>query len=80
MRDDALKQIETLDCGNPDKALASCDSAAAPPPEVLVWKKELAAAGLKTRLMEKLSRRSCGASSAKATTTLFIFTWSNERK
>jgi hypothetical protein len=44
-RDEALKQIETLDCGNPDKTLASCDAAAAPPPEVLDWQKELAEAG-----------------------------------
>jgi Pentapeptide repeats (8 copies) len=46
MRDDALKRIERLDCGNPDKTLASCDSAAAPPPEVLVWHKELARASV----------------------------------
>jgi hypothetical protein len=31
---------------NPDKTLASCDPAAAPPPEVLVWQKELATAGI----------------------------------
>ena len=42
MRDGALKRIETLDCGNPDKTLASCDPAAEPPPEVLAWQKELA--------------------------------------
>ncbi len=47
MRDDALKRIETLDCGN--KALASCDPYDAPPPEVLVWQKELAAAGADDR-------------------------------
>ena len=45
-RDEALKRIETLDCGNPDKTLASCDPAAAPPPEVLVWQKELEAASV----------------------------------
>jgi uncharacterized protein YjbI with pentapeptide repeats len=39
MRDDALKRIETLDCANPDKALASCDPAAAPPRRVLDWQK-----------------------------------------
>jgi uncharacterized protein YjbI with pentapeptide repeats len=34
-RDGALKQIETLDCGNPGKTLASCDPAAKPPQLVL---------------------------------------------
>lgn len=42
MRDEALKRIEILDCGNPDKTLASCDSAAASAPKVL--QKKLAAA------------------------------------
>ena len=46
MRDDALKRIETLDCGNPDKLLASCDPAVKPPPEVLDWQKKLKAAGV----------------------------------
>jgi len=46
LRDDALERIETLDCGNPDKTLASCDPAAAPPPEVLVWQKMFAAASV----------------------------------
>jgi hypothetical protein len=41
-----LKRIETLDCGNPDKTLASCDPAAAPPPEALDWQKKLAAASV----------------------------------
>jgi hypothetical protein len=45
-RDDALQRINILDCGNPVKTLASCVSAAAPPPEVLVWQKELAAASV----------------------------------
>jgi Pentapeptide repeats (8 copies) len=45
-RDAALKRIEALDCANPDKTLASCDPRAAPPPEVLVWQKELTAAGV----------------------------------
>jgi uncharacterized protein YjbI with pentapeptide repeats len=41
MREAALKRIEILDCAypNPYKTLASCDSAAAPPPEVLVWRR-----------------------------------------
>jgi hypothetical protein len=42
MRGDALKRIETLDCGNPDKTLASCDPAAKPPRDVLDWQKKLA--------------------------------------
>jgi hypothetical protein len=46
MRDAALKRIERLDCGNRDKTLASCDPAAAPPPEVLGLQKQLAAASL----------------------------------
>jgi hypothetical protein len=44
MRDYALQRIERLDCcGNPDKTLASCDPAAAPPPDVLKSQKKLAA-------------------------------------
>jgi hypothetical protein len=46
MRDDALKRIETLDCANPDKTLASCDPAAAPPRRVLDWQKKLARASV----------------------------------
>jgi uncharacterized protein YjbI with pentapeptide repeats len=46
MRDAALKQIETLDCANPDTTLASCDPDAKPPPEVLDWQKELKAASV----------------------------------
>jgi len=38
----ALMRIETLDCGNPDKTLASCDPAAKPPLGVLDWQKNLA--------------------------------------
>ncbi len=53
LRGDALKRIETLDCANPDKTLASCDSAAAPPPHVLVWQKELAAAGIEDAAYKK---------------------------
>jgi hypothetical protein len=44
-RDAALKRIEALDCGDPDKLLASCDPAAKPPHEVLDWQKKLKAAG-----------------------------------
>lgn len=40
-RDKALNRIEKLDCGNPDKTLASCDPTAVPPPEVLDWQKKL---------------------------------------
>jgi hypothetical protein len=40
MRDEALMRIEKLDCGNPDKTLASCDPATALPPEVLDWQKK----------------------------------------
>jgi hypothetical protein len=46
MRDAALERIERLDCGNPDKTLASCDPAAAPPPAVMDWQKKLAAASV----------------------------------
>jgi uncharacterized protein YjbI with pentapeptide repeats len=44
MRDEALVRIESLDCGNPDKRLASCDPAAKPLGEVLDWQKKLKAA------------------------------------
>jgi hypothetical protein len=43
MREEALQRIETLDCGSPDKTLASCDPDATPPPEVLDWQKKLEA-------------------------------------
>jgi uncharacterized protein YjbI with pentapeptide repeats len=52
-RDEALKQIEKLDCGNPDKTLASCDPATAPPSEVLGWQEELKAATLDDTTFEK---------------------------
>jgi hypothetical protein len=42
MRDAALQRIKILDCGNPDKKLASCDPSAKPPREVLDWQKKLA--------------------------------------
>jgi hypothetical protein len=64
MRAAALKRIETLDCANPDKNLASCDPAAAPPPEVLVWQKKFSAASLDyeafaTALAKELQRLVC---------------------
>src|ERR1700730_4904728 len=46
MREAALRRIETLDCGNPDKTLASCDSDATPPPDVLDWQKKIDAASV----------------------------------
>jgi uncharacterized protein YjbI with pentapeptide repeats len=45
-REMALKQIETLDCGNPDETLASCDPSAAPPREVLDWQEKLIKASI----------------------------------
>ncbi len=39
----ALKRIETLDCGNPNKQLSSCNPAAKPPREVLDWQEKFAA-------------------------------------
>jgi uncharacterized protein YjbI with pentapeptide repeats len=45
-RDAAVKGIERLDCSHPDKTLASCDPAAAPPPELLDLQKKLAAASV----------------------------------
>jgi uncharacterized protein YjbI with pentapeptide repeats len=52
-RGGALKRIERLDCTNPDKTLASCDPAVAPPPEVLDWQKELKAASANEAAYEK---------------------------
>ncbi|MGH6834804.1 MAG: pentapeptide repeat-containing protein [Methylocella sp.] len=46
MPEAALKRIETLDCGNPDKDLASCDPTATPPPEVLDLQNKLAGASV----------------------------------
>jgi uncharacterized protein YjbI with pentapeptide repeats len=43
-RDQALERIQSLDCANPDKTLASCDPSAAPPPEATAWRKALEAA------------------------------------
>jgi uncharacterized protein YjbI with pentapeptide repeats len=44
VREAALKRVERLDCGNPNKNLASCDPTATLPPEVLDWQKKLSAA------------------------------------
>lgn len=46
MRENALKRIEILDCGNPGKTLALCDPAADPPREVLDWQNRLAGASV----------------------------------
>ena len=54
MRDNALKRIEKLDCANPDKTLASCDPAAAPPPEVLAWQKKLLEANVDDAAFQKV--------------------------
>jgi uncharacterized protein YjbI with pentapeptide repeats len=74
MRDDALKRIKTLDCGNPDKKLASCNPAAQPPPEVLDWQEKLAQASsdkaaYKKALAKELRSLVC-ASDADAIHTL----------
>ena len=53
MREAALRRIEILDCGNPDKTLASRDPAATPPPEVLDWQKNLSAASVEGAVYEK---------------------------
>jgi uncharacterized protein YjbI with pentapeptide repeats len=54
MRDEALKRIERLDCGNPDKTLASCDPAAEPPSEVLDWQKTLLEANVDDAAFQKV--------------------------
>jgi uncharacterized protein YjbI with pentapeptide repeats len=40
-RDDALKRIQSLDCANPDKTLASCDPSAESPSQARDWRKLL---------------------------------------
>lgn len=40
-RNRALERIRSLDCANPDTTLASCDPAAALPPEAAAWRKAL---------------------------------------
>jgi hypothetical protein len=49
MRDAALKRIETLDCGNSGKTLASCD----PAPEVLAWQQKLLEANVDHAVYEE---------------------------
>jgi uncharacterized protein YjbI with pentapeptide repeats len=46
LRDQALQNINRLDCASSDKTLASCDSSAAPPPEAAAWRKALEAANV----------------------------------
>jgi uncharacterized protein YjbI with pentapeptide repeats len=36
-----MDRISSLDCANPDPALASCDPSVPPPPEVAAWRKSL---------------------------------------
>jgi uncharacterized protein YjbI with pentapeptide repeats len=78
-RDEALKKIETLDCANPDKTLASCDPATAPPPEVLNWQKKLLEANVDGAAYEKAlatELRSLVCANANAIHVLRgIFTW-----
>jgi hypothetical protein len=45
-RNGALRRVARLDCRNPDKTLASCNPAAAPPHEVLDLQNKLAAASV----------------------------------
>jgi hypothetical protein len=46
LRGQALQNINRLDCGSSEKALASCHSAVAPPPEAAAWRKSLEAASV----------------------------------
>jgi Pentapeptide repeats (8 copies) len=41
LRNDALVRIRILDCANPDKTLASCDTSLPIPPEASAWRKSL---------------------------------------
>jgi uncharacterized protein YjbI with pentapeptide repeats len=41
VRNQALENIQGLDCANPDAALASCDPSVLPPPEAAAWRKSL---------------------------------------
>jgi uncharacterized protein YjbI with pentapeptide repeats len=59
-RDTALKRIERLDCGNPDKTLASCDPNAAPPPEVFNWQKALLKANANNAAFQKALAKELG--------------------
>ena len=46
LREQALGRIQVLSCSNSDKALASCDPAAAPPPDAAAWREALEAASV----------------------------------
>ncbi len=41
LRNEALDRIRSVDCGNPDSALASCNSSLPLPPEASAWRKSL---------------------------------------
>src|SRR5271166_2229036 len=41
LRDEALDRIRSVDCANPDRTLASCDSSLPLPPEASTWRKSL---------------------------------------
>jgi hypothetical protein len=41
LRNQALENIRSLDCANPDATLASCDPSVPPPPEATAWRKSL---------------------------------------
>ncbi len=47
--DQPLDRIQSLDCGNPDATLASCNPSASPPPEAEAWRKTLDAASADER-------------------------------
>jgi uncharacterized protein YjbI with pentapeptide repeats len=73
-RPEAQKRIEILDCANPDKTLASCDAAAKSRVRFWLGKRSSQMMSMAmTRLMKKPSPRSCGASSARATSMQFTF-------
>jgi hypothetical protein len=46
LKDSALMRIQSLDCSNPDKTLASCIPSADPPPEAAAWRKSLESANV----------------------------------
>jgi pentapeptide repeat protein len=52
-RNQALDRIRTLDCGNSDPTLASCDPSAPPPPEAVAWRKSLEDAAVDDGAYEK---------------------------
>jgi hypothetical protein len=45
-RDKALDRVRSLDCGEPNPMLASCDPSVQPPPEAAAWRKALEAASV----------------------------------